>query len=508
MRRTPRILAPLALAAAGACAALVPAPAAAQIQAVSLVQNLPYPLHVTAPPGDTERLFIVSQLGDVRILKNGSLLPAPFLDLTGEVLSASFEQGMLCLEFDPGYASNGWFYVHFIQDDGTMPGRSVVRRYTVSANPDSADENSAHPILELPQIAVNHNGGNLVFGPDGYLWIGFGDGGSSNTARDPLVWFGKMLRIDVHGDDFPADSTRNYAVPPTNPFVGDPGTLDEIWALGLRNPWRYEFDRLTGDLYIGDVGAARAEEIDFVASAATDSGGMNFGWPSMEADSCNSPPVNCDDGSFTYPIYSYPHTMTSAHAIVGGRVYRGSALPAALYGHYFFSDESWPGLWSFRFENGQVTELTDWSSQLDVGGALKFPAHWHEDEAGELYVVEYRTGALGEVWKIVPDPAYVGVEPRPEPARGVLLGVPRPNPFREETRFPVTAPRGDRLDVAVHDVAGRLVRRLHAGPGTGAVRMLAWDGRDAAGSPVSAGIYFVRATAGESVRSRRVLLTR
>jgi glucose/arabinose dehydrogenase len=492
---------------AACCAAfalLQAAPAAAQIQAVSIAQNLAFALHVTAPPGDTSRLFIVGQKGDIRILKNGSLLPTPFLDISALVHQTAGEQGLLGMVFHPDYATNGHFYVNYTGGAGF--GNSVVRRYTVSAHADSADPASGQTVLQVAQLQTNHNGGHLVFGPDGYLWIAFGDGGNQSQVQDPMKLIGKMLRVDVDGDDFPADSLRNYAIPPDNPFVGDPGTLDEIWALGLRNPWRYNFDRLTGDLWIGDVGQNAFEEVNFEAAPLT--GGQNYGWPKMEGTSCFNPPVDCDTaGVLTLPIYEYAHGLTTFHAVVAGYVYRGSVLPTSLVGHFFFADESWQKVWSFRYENGMVTELTDWSTVLNVGGGgptLQFPASFWQDDAGELYIVEYRQQAAGEIWKIVPDPAFVGV---PEPAArgaGLQLGAPWPNPADGATRFEVLGTAGARIDVTVHDAAGRLVRRLHSGTSTGRPSLVTWDGRSSAGAAVPAGVYFLRATSGEESAAQRV----
>lgn len=483
---------------------LPPPPAAAQIKGVSLVQNLAYPTVLCAPPGDTERLFIVGQQGAVRILKNGALLPRPFLDITPEVLFPGGEQGFLGLAFHPDYATNGWFYVNFIT--GTGAGTSVIRRYTVSSDPDSADVASGQNVLLLPQPQTNHNGGHLLFDADGYLWTGFGDGGTGGwRSQDPLQLLGKMLRIDVDGDDFPADPNRNYAIPPDNPFVGDPGTLDEIWARGMRNPWRFSFDRLTGDLWIGDVGHNTWEEINF--EPASHPGGRNYGWDLMEGPDCFLPPTGCNDGSLTLPVHSWMHG-TGCNSASGGYVYRGTQIPS-LYGHYFYSDYCSAGIWSFRYEGGTVTEFTDWTATLSVGpgGLILFPASFWEDDAGELYVVEYRA-ALGEIWKIVPDPAFVGVEPLPAEVGGLLLGAPRPSPFRGATVFDVQAVPGAELDVAVFDAAGRRVRQLKSGVTSAARLQLGWDGKDAAGQLVAAGTYFVRARSGERMETRRVVRLR
>ena len=482
-----------------AVALAIAAPARGQIKGVSLVQNLAYPIAVSQAPGDPDRLFLVSQLGTIRILESGALLPAPFLDVSSEVLFSP-EQGLLGMTFDPDYASNGWFYVFLSVGSGN--GDSVVRRYKVSADPDSADPTSALTIAVLPQFSPGHKGGTVTFGPDGYLWWAPGDSNQHALAQDLSVLYGKLLRLDVHGDDFPADPLRNYAIPPDNPFVGVPGVAEEIWDYGLRNPWRFSFDTLNGDLWIGDVGQFAWEEIDH--EPAGSGGGRNYGWPRMEGFSCYDPPTDCDDGSLTPPVHVWPHTACNAAA--GGYVYRGAALPG-LYGHYFFADYCLPAIWSFRYEGGAVTEFTDWSVALDVDGALKFPDSFWQDEAGELYVVEYRA-ALGEVWKIVPDPAYVGVSPLPVGEDGPQLGRPTPNPFRGVTRFDVRVHPGAPLDVAIFDTGGRRVRQLHRGETRSGTLALGWDGRDAEGEAVASGAYLVRARSGDRTVVERVIRVR
>src|SRR6266511_4269596 len=237
------------------------------------------PVFATSPPGDKERLFIVEQhTGKIRIFRfaSNAIDDTPFLQVTG--LSSGNEQGLLGLAFAPDFDANGFLYVNFTDTSGA----TVIRRYKVSqADPNVADPASATNVMTIPQPFSNHNGGWIAFNPkDKCLYIGMGDGGSENdpnkTSQNPKLLLGKMLRVDVTKDDFPADASKNYAIPPDNPFVGTPGVLPEIWALGLRNPWRCSFDRKTGDLYIGDVGQNKFEEIDFQRS--TSAGGENYGW--------------------------------------------------------------------------------------------------------------------------------------------------------------------------------------------------------------------------------------
>jgi glucose/arabinose dehydrogenase len=478
---------------------LAASPATAQITATSIVQNLNVGIKLAAPAGD-DRLFLAHQTGEISVIENGVVKATPFLDLSGIVHQGQIEQGLLGLAFHPDYAVNGHFYVNYTTG---ATAKTVIERYTVSSNPDSADENSGLTILEMVRPSNQHNGGNVLFGPDGYLWIGTGDGGQPGNGQNTSTLLGKMVRIDVDGDDFPADSLRNYRIPPDNPFLGDPLVLDEIWAIGIRNPFRYNFDSQTGDLYFGDVGGNAYEEINF--EAAGDPGGRNYGWADWEGDSCRVMP--CDTTGFTAPIFAYAHNPLALHAVIGGYVYHGSALPSWLQGHYFFADQAWPGLFSFRYENGVVTEYTDWTVTLDVGNALKFPTDFWEDEDGELHIVEWRQNGTGEIWKIVPDSTALGAEPAPAPL-SVTLDVPHPNPFTAATRFAVHAPADQPVRVGVYDTAGRLVRPLHLGPLHGAPRVLGWDGRDTQGRTVAAGMYFVRAETQRETVTRKVALLR
>jgi glucose/arabinose dehydrogenase len=261
---------------------------------VRVATGLSRPAFVTSPPGDYERAFIVEQhTGRIKILNldDNSLNGTPFLDIDG--LATGNEQGLLGLAFHPNYAANGYFYVNLTVTGGT----TEIRRYQVSADPDIADASSQTLVMTYGQPFSNHNGGWMGFGPDGYLYISAGDGGSGNDPgnraqdiTDQLL--GKLLRIDVDGDEFPGDPNANYAVPPTNPFVGATGD-DEIWAFGLRNPWRCSFDGLTGDLYIADVGQGAWEEIDFQSAASA--GGENYGWRCMEGSTAPAmdPPWSC-----------------------------------------------------------------------------------------------------------------------------------------------------------------------------------------------------------------------
>ncbi len=344
--------------------------------------GLSRPLFVTAPPGDTSRLFIVEQTGAIRVVRRDSLLVAPFLDLTDSV-SCCGERGLLGLAFHPAYAQTGRFYVNYTDSAGT----TRVVRYTVTADPEVADPASARPVLTQAQPHPNHNGGMLAFGPDGYLYIALGDGGNANdpqgNAQNLATWLGKLLRIDV-------DLGTPYAIPPDNPFVDSAGARPEIWAFGLRNPWRFGFDRTTGDLYIADVGQSAREEIDVhPANAAS---GANYGWDVMEGTACVV--AGCAPTGLP-PVHEYTHT--DGCSITGGYTYRGQALPD-LAGAYFYADYCRGWVRSLRWGPGGVTDLQDWAP-LAPGGPV---SSFGEDARGELYVVAY--GVSGTLYRIVPAP--------------------------------------------------------------------------------------------------------
>lgn len=341
-----------------------------------VLSGLNVPVYLTAPAGDS-RLFIVEKDGLIRIYQNGSLLPTPFLDLTG-LTTKGGEQGLLGLAFDPNYAANGRFYVSYTTSGPSPGGTSIIARYHVSSDPNVANPGSDTLILGLAQPEINHNGGGIGFGPDGMLYIGFGDGGGAGdplgTGQDRTDLLGSMLRIDVSG--------ATYTSPASNPFAGDPSFRHELWNYGLRNPWRWSFDRQTGDLYIADVGQNAYEEVNVQPAAS--SGGENYGWNIMEASHCYAADT-CNRRGLVLPVITYGHG--DGCAVTGGYVYRGSAVPA-VQGQYFYSDACSGFIRSFRWSGGSVTAQKQWSS-LTISGVNSFG----EDGQGELYVMTY-DGAL------------------------------------------------------------------------------------------------------------------
>jgi len=358
---------------------------AGSIAATRVAAGLSQPLFAGAPPGDTSRLFVVEKTGLIKILDlaTGQVLATPFLDVSGQISTAG-ERGLLGLAFDPNYATNGFFYVDLINPAGD----AEIRRYHVSSNPNVADAASVTPVITIDQTAAtNHKAGWLGFGPDGYLYNSSGDGGSTPTAAQDIdSLLGKILRIDVHADGFPADPSRNYAVPADNPFVGTAGA-DEIYALGLRNPWRPSFDRATGDFYIADVGNTQYEEIDIGQK------GANYGWPVFEGPAVlfGGTPTG---GSAVPPIHFYDHSV--GQSITGGYVYRGEG--EALQGQYFYADFVQGKIFTLQLAGGSWV-ATDRTSQIITdAGAVTNPTSFGEDARGNLYLTDFD----GEVFRLTP----------------------------------------------------------------------------------------------------------
>lgn len=360
-----------------------------QIYLASSITGLDRPVHITHAGDSSGRLFVVEKAGRIRIVEDGVLSSTPFLDITSRVGSLGSEQGLLSVAFPPDYASKGYFYVNYTDTSGD----TVVARYHVTADPDVADPNSEEVLLTVDQPYGNHNGGQLAFGPsDGYLYIGMGDGGAGgdpeNRAQNPGSLLGKLLRIDVES------GTSPYAVPATNPYTQTNDYRGEIWALGLRNPWRFSFDRQTRDLYIADVGQNIYEEVNY--QPASSSGGENYGWNIMEGLHCYNSP-GCDDSGLTPPVVEYDHSQGCS--ITGGMVYRG-LLDHRMQGVYFYADYCSGRIWGLARDGA-------WQSVLLYDASFSI-ASFGEDEAGNLYVTDYDDGVIYAITETPPCPDFAG----------------------------------------------------------------------------------------------------
>jgi glucose/arabinose dehydrogenase len=376
-----------------------------------IATGLDYPVHLTAAGDGSRRLFIVEQPGRILIYNNGLVSP-PFLDIRDRVRSprsgGGTEEGLLSVAFPPGFGSTkDHFYVYYTN----LAGDNQVSRFSLSTIPEQANPESEELILYLDHPTYsNHNGGQLAFGADGYLYVGTGDGGGggdpSDNAQNPASLLGKILRIDVEPDTPPVitplhqiflpllsqgshTSPKAYRIPPTNPFVGLSGYRPEIWALGLRNPWRFSFDTTTGDLFIGDVGQNEWEEINY--QPAESPGGENYGWDVMEGKQCYLD-LPCDPGEFVLPLFDYPHTSDNC-SVTAGHLYRGLEYPG-LQGIYFFADFCSGRIWGIQ------KSAADWLVHEFTSGAFVYGiSSFGLDESGELYLV-YRRADIGSIYRV------------------------------------------------------------------------------------------------------------
>ena len=454
---------------------------------VELVQAFPglrftRPVDFQSPRDGSSRLFVVEQAGRILVFPNdpGVSTSKVFLDIRDRVNSQGNEEGLLGLAFHPGFAENKSFFVNYT---AANPRRTVVSRFRVrSGDPDQADPASEEVIITIPQPYSNHNGGQIQFGPDGFLYIGMGDGGSGgdpqNNGQNRQTLLGAMLRIDV---DRKA-SGLNYAIPPGNPYVGNTeGWREEIFAYGLRNPWRFSFDPVTGVFWCADVGQNKIEEIDIIEK------GKNYGWKIMEGNSCYGNP-GCDTTGLTLPIKDYTHAL--GRSITGGYVYRGAAVPE-LNGAYIYADFVSGRLWSLRYENGKVTE----DEQL-LNTPFNIPS-FGVDENNELYILAFN----GRIYRFKSTTTKVdGRSSLPAPS-GPEISAVFPNPVARGRGFDVVVRlrETETLRLELRDTLGRRLfgtstREFH--PGTHRTRIPA--------SHLPRGTYFLTLSSGADVSTRIV----
>jgi glucose/arabinose dehydrogenase len=423
------------------------------IVASRVTSGLVDPLFATAPAGDGQRLFIVEQGGLIKVLDLASrqVLPLPFLDVSREISTAG-EQGLLGLAFDPGFATNGFFYVNLIN----LAGDTEIRRYQAVPSSNTAEPSSATLLARIDQPLgfTNHKAGWLGFGRDGYLYAALGDGGGagdpSGSGQNPDSLLGKMLRIDVRADAFPGDADHNYTIPSDNPFVGLPGA-DEVWALGLRNPWRPSFDRGTGELVIADVGQFRWEEINVGVR------GANYGWNVFEGPEVFAGGTP-STGTLIAPLYAYDHSV--GNAITGGYVYRGES--EGLQGQYFFGDFGSGRLFTLGFDGSSWTATERTAQVLPDAGSISNPSSFGEDARGNLYVVDFD----GDVFRL--DPFFVSSDEadqiRGGPGADLIFGGAG-NDLLEGGEGPDTLEGGVGRDIAFY-AGGRLTYAItRNGPG-------------------------------------------
>ena len=434
----------------------------------------------------TNRLFAVEQhTGSIYVFPNDSAASnaSLFLDLDG--INTTGEEGLLGLAFHPNYEDNGHFFVYY---SVSSPLRSVVSRFTVDpSNPDLADPASELVIIEIEQPFENHNGGQLAFGPaDGLLYIGLGDGGSGGDPRDhgenPKTLLGSILRIDVDN----STESEPYAIPADNPFVGNTEEWrEEIFAYGFRNPWRFSFDPVTGNLWAGDVGQGAFEEIDLVEK------GGNYGWDVMEGFSCFEPATGCDQNGLTLPVWDYDHDL--GRSVTGGHVYREETI-SYLEGKYIYADFSSGIIWALTYEEGsppQNEELLDAPFNISAFGV---------GEDGSFFICAYN----GAIYRLT-NPQRVSIEDDPLPPAFATLETNYPNPFRNHTTFSFLLTRSAQVDLAIFDVLGRRVATLENGILSGGRYTSIWDGLSSASQPAPAGVYFARLTVNDELVATRTL---
>lgn len=348
----------------------------AGVQLIPFESGFDLPVYLASAGDGSGRAFVVEKAGRIKVIKDGKVLGEPFLDIVAKVSSKESERGLLSVAFHPRYKENGRFFVDYTDLDGN----TVVSEFKVSRNSELADGGSERILLKIKQPASNHNGGQLQFGPDGYLYIGMGDGGfggdPSGNGQNKNVLLAKMLRIDVDGG-------MPYGIPEDNPFKGVPGIRPEVWAYGLRNPWRFSFDPETRDMYIADVGEGKWEEVDF--QPAKSKGGENYGWNLLEGSYGYKLPEGYDTGSLTFPVVEYNHEQGCS--VTGGYVYRGKKF-SGINGTYFFADFCSGKLWGLRKKPGGSWE---WAKFLDTGLSV---SSFGEDEDGEVYILDYGKGGI------------------------------------------------------------------------------------------------------------------
>ena len=467
---------------------LLPIIATSQVAILEAFSNLNFtePVDLQHPPDGSDRIFVLEQRGTIYVFQNDPSVTEKtmFLDIRDKVIHDG-ERGLLGLAFHPEYENNGYFFVNYTAPD---PLRTVVSRFQVTPeNPNISDESSEHIIIQIDQPFSNHNGGQIVFGPERYLYIGMGDGGwfgdPLNNGQDLTSLLGAILRIDVDT----VSANLNYGIPIDNPFVGDSlGIRDEIYAYGLRNPWRFSFDGYNNMCWIADVGQDLYEEIDILES------GGNYGWKIMEGDHCYSPATGCDTSGLIFPIYTYDHSI--GESITGGFVYRGTLVPD-IYGKYIFADFEYGDVWSLAYNGENSLELNT-LGDLGPYSVTSFGIDQHD----ELYICSFD----GKIYKF--SQALSTIEIDGIIPNKLFLYQNYPNPFNPVTTLRYGIPENSLVNITIYDMLGRQVKTLVNQTQDAGYRSVIWNAKNDYGQPVSGGIYLYQIQAGDYISTVKMVL--
>ena len=374
------------------------------LSSVLIADGYKKPVFITSSPNNAKLLYIVEQAGLIKIINDGKKLSRPFFDINKRVVNPNRpgdERGLLGFAFHPNHTNNGKFYINYMDNDGN----TIISEFSTNSEL-RADHKSERIILKLKQPYGNHNGGDIQFGPDGYLYISIGDGGKAgdplNAGQDLSSLFGKIIRIDIE--------QKPYGIPKSNPFFGQKDKREEIWAWGLRNVWRFSFDKQTGDKYLADVGQNKWEEVNF--EPASSEGGLNYGWRIMEANHCYDPKENCPTEGLIKPIIEYPNdanhpafafriieelsfseTDVEGCSVTGGYVYRGQKIKS-MQGQYIFGDYCSGNIWTLKVVNGKAINFKNRTEEINIGGGefTTYISSFGQDSDGEIYIIDYNGG--------------------------------------------------------------------------------------------------------------------
>ncbi len=458
-------------------------PSPAQLIIENSFPNLTFdqPVDIQNANDGTNRLFIVTQRGKIYTIENNSKTSTAklFLDISEKVLYGG-EQGLLGLAFHPDFKNNGYFFVDYTTNN---PRRTIISRFKVNQNnSDEADKKSELILLEIEQPYSNHNGGQIAFGPDGYLYISLGDGGSAgdpqNNAQNLKSYLGKILRIDVNN----SFNNKNYSIPEDNPFKGNTNNLiEEIYAWGLRNVWRFSFDKITGKLWAADVGQNLWEEINIIEKA------KNYGWRIMEGFHCFNPSRNCDTTNLTMPIWEYGHTQEGGYSITGGYVYRGSNIKE-LYGKYIYADFVTGNIWALDYKENSVTNKLLFNTDFNI-------STFGVNENHELYFADYTNG---KIYKFASSTTGIN---KSESINRYELEQNYPNPFNTSTVISFMLKEMSYVTLKVYDILGKEVAILmneFKYPGT---HRITFDGGNKSG-----GIYFYSLLTPTCVLTKKMIM--